>query len=274
MRRVRASQFTTWRLVSFVGGMCVLWIAVGSPLDGFADVLLSAHMVEHLLLMSAAPPLLLYGLPAVPFLRGVPRFVLAYLVAPLLRWPFLRRLTDWLVTPLVAWLAMNLTFLGWHVPAAFDFALDHESWHAVEHLCFLVSSLMFWWCIVRPWPAPPQPRNWEILFYLLASDVINTMLSAFLAFCGRPVYKFYLTSPNPFHVSPSEDQTLGAALMWVFGSIVFLLPVIRIILREVGSTPEHATSKIAPARAVLKDSLITATCNLPVGRGPVLRRRE
>ena len=75
------------------------------------------------------------------------------LLAPLIRSKLLRKLGHFLTTPLVAWLAMNLIFLGWHVPAAYDFALEHEHWHDFEHICFLGSSILFWWPIIRPWPS-------------------------------------------------------------------------------------------------------------------------
>jgi len=234
IRKTRPEQFTDIRLASFLGGLVVLWLAIGSPMDGFADALLSAHMIEHLLLMSAVPPLLLYGLPVVPLLRGLPGFILHPIVGPLMRLSFLRRFLHWLVTPLVAWLAMNITFLAWHVPAAYDFALEHENWHAVEHLCFLGTSLLFWWCILRPWPAEAHRQNWGILIYLISADVINTLLSAFLAFCDRPVYAFYVEHPNPFQISPLDDQVLGAAAMWVLGSLAFLIPAMVITLQLAG----------------------------------------
>jgi cytochrome c oxidase assembly factor CtaG len=234
IRRTRRSQFSDMRLASFFTGLAVLWLAIGSPMDGFADVLLSAHMVEHLLLMSVVPPLLLYGLPVVPLLRGLPAGLRRTVLGPLFRASSLRRFAHWLVTPIVAWIAMNLAFLGWHVPAAYDFALNHENWHVVEHLCFLASSMLFWWCVLRPWPAGKQRQTWGILLYLVSADVVNTLLSAFLAFCGRPVYAYYVQHPNPFNVSPVDDQTLGAVIMWVFGSIIFLLPAFAIALRLAG----------------------------------------
>src|SRR5277367_1967642 len=141
IRKTRAPQFPAWRLGCFLLGLAVIALAIASPLDGFADALLSAHMVEHLLLMSFAPPLLLLGYPVVPLLRGLPRGVVVWIVGPLIRWRMLRRFGHLLVVPLVAWLAMNLAFLGWHVPAAYDFALEHEHWHKFEHLCFLGTSI-------------------------------------------------------------------------------------------------------------------------------------
>ena len=224
LRKTRPEQFNDMRLLSFLAGMASLWIAVGSPLDAFADVLLSAHMVEHLILMSVVPPLVLLGLPVVPLLRGLPKILRKRIAGPLLRLKPLRRLTHWLVTPPVAWLAMNITFLAWHVPAAYDLALENETVHDIEHLCFLFTSLLFWWCIVRPWPTAQQRHNWGILLYLVGADLVNTALSASLAFCNRPVYTFYVEHPNPFGIVPLPDQVLGAVFMWVVGSLVFLLP--------------------------------------------------
>lgn len=220
IRKTRRAQFSPFRLNCFLLGLATLWIAIASPLDGFADLLLSAHMMEHLILMSVVPPLLLLGWPVVPLLRGLP----APLLAPLLRLSIIRRLGRWLISPLVAWIALNAVFVGWHVPAAYDFALEHEDWHAWEHLCFLTSSLAFWWGIIRPWPTRAQGNSWAPVFSLLSADLVNTALSAFLAFCDRPVYNYYLTRTNPFHVAPLSDQILGAAVMWVAGSFVFLIP--------------------------------------------------
>lgn len=231
IRKTRPHPFTALRLISFLSGLAILWLALGSPLDELADTLLSAHMVEHLLLMSAVPPLLLIGLPVVPLLRGLPAPLCHSIAVPLIRIPSLRRFGHWLVTPIVAWLAMNVTFLAWHIPGPFCYALVHEGWHVVEHICFLSTSLLFWWCILRPWPDSVGKRNWGIILYLVSADVINTLLSAFLAFCGRPVYRFYIDHPNAFHQPALEDQVLGAVIMWVLGSFAFLIPAMLITVQ-------------------------------------------
>jgi len=132
IRRTRPGQFTGLRLASFLSGLALLWIAIASPMDGFADTLLTAHMLEHLLLMSAIPMLLLYGLPVVPLLRGLPWPLTRWIAAPLLRARLLRRFAHWLVTPAIAWLLMNVGYLAWHVPAAYDLALENETVHAIE----------------------------------------------------------------------------------------------------------------------------------------------
>jgi len=229
--RTRPAQFPTWRLTVFLLGLAIIWIAIASPMDGFADASLSAHMIEHLLLMSFVPPLLLLGYPVVPLLRGVPRILTIHLLGPLIRIRALRRLSRFLTTPLVAWLAMNTIFLIWHIPRAYDFALEHEYWHEFEHTCFLGSSLLFWFPLIRPWPANPNYPGWHMIIYLVGSDIVNTALSAFLAFCDRPVYDFYLHTPNPFGITPLTDQVTGAVIMWVIGSTVFLFPAFIITLR-------------------------------------------
>jgi cytochrome c oxidase assembly factor CtaG len=206
-------------------------------MDGFADALLSAHMVEHLLLMSVVPPLLLLGLPVVPMLRGLPRPLLRRVLGPLLRQRWLRGFGHWLISPVVAWIAMNTMFLLWHIPAAYDYALEHEGWHVVEHLCFLSSSLLFWWCIVQPWPTGRHRLGWGILLYLISADAVNTVLAGFLSVCGRPIYSYYVEHPNGFQVSPLDDQVLGSVIMWVIGSLFFLVPAMLItvhLLRPAG----------------------------------------
>lgn len=246
IRQTRAAYFTQEKPVFFLSGMAVLWLSIASPIDGFADVLLSAHMVQHLLLMSVVPPLILLGAPVVPVLRGLPRWTIRTMIGPLLATRGLRKVGHFLIRPAVAWIVFNVTFLGWHLPAAYDFALKDERVHDFEHLCFLATSLLFWWVVLRPWPSRKLSGNWMILLYLLSADVVNTALSAFLAFCNRPVYSFYIVGPNPFHVDPVADQVLGAVVMWVLGSLVFLVPAMLLTVRMMGTTRRRSTTAIDP----------------------------
>jgi len=238
IRRTRPAQFDAFRLSSFLCGLALFWIATASPLDGFADALLTAHMVEHLLLMSAIPMLLLYAQPVVPLLRGLPSCFIRWIVGPLLRATTLRRIVHWIVSPAIAWLAMNLAYLCWHIPTAYNFALENETIHGTEHLCFLFTSLLFWWTIQRPWPAPARPNDWGAIVYLALSDVVMTLLSAFLAFCDRPVYSFYVDHPNPFGI-----PVLGAVLMWVLGSFAFLIPAMLLTIKLLSPSRERITSR-------------------------------
>ncbi len=246
IRHTRPAYFTVERLACFVAGMVVLWLAIASPIDGFADTLLSAHMVQHFLLMSAVPPLVLLGAPVVPLLRGLPRGFVKVVLGPLIRQSWLRRVGHFLTDPVVAWLAFNIVFLSWHLPKAYDYALRNENVHDLEHICFLATALLFWWVILQPWPTGMRHNGWMILVYLLSADIVNSALSAFLAFCNRPVYQYYVLQPNPFHISALSDQIAGGVIMWVLNSTVFLVPAMLLTVRLAGiSNTPSKRSRIA-----------------------------
>jgi cytochrome c oxidase assembly factor CtaG len=247
IRRTRPAYFTGARLLCFLGGMFVLWLAIASPIDGFADVLLSAHMVQHFLLMSAVPPLVLLGAPVVPLLRGLPRWSIRRIVGPLIALRWLRSIVHFFTNPVVAWLAFNLIFLGWHLPKAYDYALRNENIHDFEHICFLATALLFWYVILHPWPCRIRSTGWMILLYLLSADIVNTALSGFLTFCSRPIYQFYISGPNPFHISALSDQVAAGVIMWVLNSFVFLVPAMLLAARLAGfSSPSGKQPRIAP----------------------------
>lgn len=247
IRRTRPRYFTGTRLACFLSGMFVLWLAIASPLDGFADALLSAHMVQHFLLMSAVPPLLLLGAPVVPLLRGLPRWPVRRMIGPLIASRTVRSIGRFLAAPAVAWLLFNVVFLAWHLPTAYDFALRNEHIHDLEHICFLVTALLFWYVVLHPWPSPVRSNSWMVLLYLLSADIVNTALSAFLAFCNRPIYAFYSAGPNPFHISALSDQIAAGVIMWVLNSFVFLVPamVLTVQLAGFGSSRSHEESGVA-----------------------------
>lgn len=234
IRRTRAERFGAAQLACFWSGLAILWLAVCSPLDGFADTSLTAHMFQHFLLMAAAPPLLLLGTPVVPLLRGLPRWMRRGVAGPLLRQRWLRALAHALSHPTAAWLLFNGAFLLWHLPGPYDFALQNERVHDLEHLCFLATAMLFWYVVLQPWPAAQRTNGWMVLLYLLSADIVNTALSAFLVFCGRPVYGFYITASNPFGLSPLADQMAAGALMWVLNSTVFLIPAMVLTARLAG----------------------------------------
>jgi cytochrome c oxidase assembly factor CtaG len=228
IRRTRAALFPAWRLACFLGGMSSLFIAVASPLDTFSESLLFMHMAQHYVLMSVAPPLIVLGAPVVPLLRGLPHWSIRWILAPIFRIRTLSRLTHWLVHPGVALVAMNLAYIGWHVPAAYEFALSSEGWHNLEHFCFFATSVMFWWPVIQPWPGRAGSLRWGLIPYLLFSDIVNTALSAFLCFSGRLLYPSYGAIARPFGLNAQNDQVAAGAFMWVFGSLVFLIPAVAI----------------------------------------------
>src|ERR1700759_3142902 len=140
----RGRELPAWRAASFVAGLVMLWMALASPIDAMDDYLLTAHMIQHFILMSIAPPLIVLGAPLVPMLRGLPRFVVRGLT-PAFQARWLRSLARIVTHPAFAWVAMNLAYVGWHLPAMFELTFRSEWIHDFEHACFFSTSLLFWW---------------------------------------------------------------------------------------------------------------------------------
>jgi len=231
IRKTRPAIFPVWRLGCFLAGIASIIVALSSPLDVFSDRLLFLHMAQHFVLMSIAPPLIVLGAPTVPLLRGLPRWFVRPVLGPLIRTIWLRRFFKSLVSLRVAWILMNAAYIGWHIPAAYELALRSWQWHIVEHTCFLFSSILFWWPVIQPWPSRFSGSRWLLLPYLLSADIVNTGLSALLCFSGRVVYPSYADQPRMFGISALSDQVAAGSFMWVFGSIIFLIPALVITMR-------------------------------------------
>ncbi|MBY0278274.1 cytochrome c oxidase assembly protein [Candidatus Binatia bacterium] len=231
LRTQMPGRFGAARLASFLGGLAALLIAVASPLDAFASLLLTVHMVQHLLLTMVAAPLLLLGSPQMPLLRGLPAALARAALGPFLGSPELRRAGRVLTHPVVALLAFVSTTTAWHLPVLYELALRSDAWHAVEHASFLVAALLFWWPVVVPWPSEAQWPRWAMLPYLLAADVSNTALSALFSFSEVVLYPTYAQAPRLWVSSALADQSAAGALMWVLSSIFFLIPAATIAIR-------------------------------------------
>jgi cytochrome c oxidase assembly factor CtaG len=230
LRKAVPNEIPGWRAAAFVSGLSCVWIAVASPLAALDEELLSVHMVQHLLLMTAAPPLILLGAPVLPLLHGLPKFLMHDALGPLLRFPPLQRLGHVLAHPVFCWFAATAVLIGWHVPSAFALALGSEGWHRVEHGSFLAAGLLFWWPVIPSWPSASQPR-WSIVLYLFGATLPCDALSAFLAFCDRVVYQSYRSVPRRFGISPLQDQECAGALMWVCVTFAYLVPAAAITIR-------------------------------------------
>ncbi|HET7751282.1 MAG TPA: cytochrome c oxidase assembly protein [Terriglobales bacterium] len=230
-RNASPNTIPAWQFAVFLTGLFFFWIAEGSPLLAIDDDLLTIHMVQHILLMGVAPPLILLGAPALPMLYGLPRRFVRNVLRPLFRWPLLRGLGRTLTHPAFAWLAFAFALIGWHLPAAFEMALRSSLWHDVEHACFFWTGILFWWPVIQPWPSVARWPRWRIPLYLFFATLPCDTLSAFLTFCGRVVYPYYLSAPRPFSLSPLLDQQFAGALMWVCATFIYLIPAVIITVQ-------------------------------------------
>jgi len=231
LRTASANVIPVWRAFSFVLGLFLIWAAVGSPLAAFDEEMLTVHMVQHLLLMTVAPLLILMGAPVMPLLHGLPRGFVQSVLGPLFRWPPVQWIGRVLSQPALCWLVAVAALVGWHVPSAFALALRSEGWHVVEHATFLGAGFLFWWPVVQPWPSVAVWPRWAILPYLFAATLPCDILSAFLAFCDRVVYPSYLSTPRPFGISALEDQQCAGALMWTCVTFIYLVPATILTMR-------------------------------------------
>src|SRR5262245_13605105 len=188
-------------------------------------------MVQHLLLMMVAPPLLWLGEPLFPILRGLPAPVRVFWVAPMLSAPSLRRLFGRLTHPLTALALFVAATWFWHSPPVYDLGLRASGWHYLEHTCFLGTALLFWYPIVRPYPVRARWSPWLLLPYLLVADLSNTALAALLTFSERVVYPYYSEVPRLAGLSALDDQAAAGVVMWVPGSAAFLLPLFGIAVQ-------------------------------------------
>ena len=231
LRSAFPNLLSPWRLAAFFAGIISIWIAIGSPLNAFDDVSLTVHMLQHLLLMSLAPPLILVGAPQLPLLHGLPQPLARGVVSPILRWAPVKRLGDLIANPAFGWFAAAAALIGWHVPAIFALALRWNWLHELEHASFLGAGLLFWWPVIQPWPSVARWPRWSIPLYLFCATLPCDALSAFLVFCDRVVYSPYLSAPRVFAWSALEDQQCAAALMWVSVTILLLVPAVMVTIQ-------------------------------------------
>lgn len=207
---------------AFGAGLLTLVVALVSPLDALADVLFSAHMVQHLLLILVAAPLLILGAPTLPALWALP-----------LRWrrrlgrgwhdaPWLRRAWQGLTRPLTVWWLHTLAVLLWHLPALYQAALANATIHALEHACFLGTALLFWWLLLDPHGRRRLGRGADVL-YVFTMSLPTGLLGALFTFASAPWYPAYAGGAAAWGLSPLDDQQLAGLIMWIPAGVVYLV---------------------------------------------------
>ena len=253
------------KLAAFLGGLLTLFLAFSSPIEPFGSLLLQVHMIQHMLLMMVAPPLLWLGAPLFPMIRGIPRPIRVYWVVPVLRSPSIRSVLSRLSHPAPALALYVAATWFWHIPGVYEVALRSPVLHRLQHLCFLGSSFLFWYPVVRPYPARPRWTPWLLLPYLLIADVSNTVLSALLTFSDQALYLHYTQIPRLSGITAIDDQSTAGVIMWVPGSIGFLVPLFGIGTRLLFGGRE-------PARALPQTKAAMRFPVLPLWEDPPPRR--
>jgi putative membrane protein len=223
------------RAVWFYAALATIVLALDSPVDDAAGRLFWVHMLQHVLLIMVAAPLLVMAAPWIPLWRGLPlgfRRDLAYgwVHSPVRR--ALRatgRLRAW---PLIAFALFNVVLCAWHVPALFDLTLRSPVAHDFEHVSFLVLAVLFWAQVIE---SPPMRARldmiWRIIYVTLGATVA-WLLSVVLAFAPSPLYPAYVDAhAHSGGLSALGDQQLAAGIMWGPGSIPYALFVFTALYR-------------------------------------------
>jgi putative membrane protein len=219
---------TIWQTAGFVGALGLAFVALVSPLDAASSALLSAHMVQHVLLILGVAPLLALSKPLGPLLLGRPRSLGQWLGRAWQSAGWLRRAWAALSQPAVAGPLGAVALWGWHIPLAYQAALGNQWVHDAEHLSFLGTALIFWW-----WVAQPGGRHDDKIaagfVALFAMGMQSTVLALFITAAPHPWYPAYAASTPAWGLTPLEDQQLAGAIMWVPSAVIYLCAVVGLL---------------------------------------------
>jgi putative membrane protein len=235
-----------WRPLAFYCGLLAIVVAL-VPLDHAADELFWAHMVQHVLLMLVAAPLLVLGAPWLPFWRPLPlrfrRAVARSLVkSPRLGW--LRAFARTLSRPIVAWILFNGDLLLWHVPWFFNLTLASPAIHYAEHASFVAFGMLFWAQVIDSPPFHCRLDHLRRAMYVTAGATASWLLAVVLALAPSPLYSAYTSLPSrPGGISALTDQQLAGGVMWGPGSITYGLIVFWAIYRWLGEEELKSTRR-------------------------------
>lgn len=216
-----------WRGICFAGGLVTIVIALDSPLEPLADEYFWAHMLQHVLLMLVAAPLIVLAAPWLPFWRPLPirvRRPVARTVVKSHRLRWLRRAAAFVAAPWCAWVLFNADIGIWHVPALFDLTLRNNAVHYLEHASFLLLGLLFWSQLL---PSPPfhlQLSELQRAIYATAGAAASWVLAVVLALATSPLYPAQ-EAVRSGAVSALGDQQLAAGVMIGPGSLTYTLVV-------------------------------------------------
>jgi cytochrome c oxidase assembly factor CtaG len=199
---IRNRRPERWRIASFAGGCLLLLATAVTPLDALTYHLLSAHLLQNVVLAEWAPALLVLGIPPA-------------IAAEVGRIGIVRLLTR----PPIALGLWLTTYYAWHLPAAYDAALEHYSLLHLEHVCYLAAGTLLWWPVFQD--APHRLSSAGRALYLFAAFVLASPIGLLLALLPEPVYDWYVEGGRLWGLSPETDQQIAGVAMSVEQAVVF-----------------------------------------------------
>ncbi|HEX2192850.1 MAG TPA: cytochrome c oxidase assembly protein [Acidimicrobiales bacterium] len=214
------------RAIAFYNGLAVLAAALLSPLDPLASTLFSAHMVQHLLLMLVAAPLLVHARPTAALVAGLPAGWRQ--AAHGIRSDPWRAAARTALNPLVVWAAGALALWAWHVPPLYEAALAHDAVHVLEHTSFLGAAVLFWAVVLASGTRSAHGRRGVsrpvAMLLVFASSVQSSALGLLLLLAPNALYPVHAPGARAWEVSLLGDQHVAGGLMW--GPPTFLYVVV------------------------------------------------
>jgi putative membrane protein len=248
-RRTRRAAPELWRATAFGSGLAILAVALQSPISTYDNTLFSLHMLQHMLLVLGAAPLLLIGAPLLPLLWGLPDQERRGVGLLLSRHGPLRRLGHRITQPLVAEVLFLGTLAFWHVPVVYAAAQGRGITHNLEHAFLLGMAVLFWWPLPPPTDASKRMSGGLAVVYLAAAAVEGTVIGALLTFSSEPLYTTYRLAPRIAELSVLQDQQLAGLIMWVPSGLVYLSAILvqfGLLLRsDERDDPSSAVSSVA-----------------------------
>jgi putative membrane protein len=231
------TPFPTRQAVMFFSGIFVLWLAEGTPLHDLSErYLLSAHMVQHLLINYFSAPLLIWGTPA-------------WVFRPLLLNRVIKPIAKTLLQPVVAAVVFNLGLSIWHFPQIYDAGLRNASVHHFQHVIFLTLSFISWWPVMSPLKEIPRlGYGMQILYIFATSTLLQIPLFGIVTFADQVLYPTYQNAARVWIESPLNDQIMAGLIMKVLGMIIYGIPLAVIFFQWYNESQQpRKTKPLEPA---------------------------
>lgn len=241
-----------WRSVAYLSGLVVLGIALMSPIDVLSGQFFYMHMIQHLLLVMIAPPLLLVADPMPVTMWGLPSALRLEAGRWLRPGATFRKVLRTLTAPGLVWLYFVAALVGWHDANAYDATLRYGLIHDLEHLTFFGTAMLFWWHVIGAAPHIHRRLSLGVRVGYVLSVVPATALTGIaIAFASEPIYTYYTMVPRLGAMTVLQDQMLGGVIMWIPGSMMYIFAALILIAklvrveesREFESEPAWATDE-------------------------------
>ena len=213
----------------FFAGLLVMFVSLNGPIHDLSDYyLFSAHMVQHLLLTLAMPPLLLAGVPG-------------WMLRPLLTSRGVAPLARFFTRAPIAFVTFNIVMAGWHLPPLYNAAMANHDIHILEHLMFMTAAVLMWWPLLSQLPEFPRLAYPGQMLYSFLMSIPMSIVAVYIAMSDHVLYPAYAAAPRILPVSPLEDQLLGALIMWIPGGIIFMI-IMTVVFFKWNARGEDSTA--------------------------------